>query len=143
MMETQAGVLSLGMICLDVSCNPNITDDGLENLVNMECLYLNWIRLRMLNAGKYIRGHPKKITNRAIENMIKLVKFKHYYNTEITDNGIGHLRNLEQLVLGENNIVTNTGLKYLTKLTHLRLGRHSPTSPVGITHLNNLIECNI
>ncbi len=127
------------LICLDLSHNPNITDDGLENLVNMMCLYLNRIGFYYFRNN----GTPKKITNRAIKKMTKLVKFKHYNNTEITDSGIEHLLNLEQLVLNQNNKITNVGLKYLTKLTHLTLGNHSPVSQIGINHLTNLFECNI
>ncbi len=97
---------------------PNITDNGIKDLIFLEHLYTNNI-----------------MTDKGLEKLTQLKFINIYGHDNITNEGIAKLHNLRELYLGCNSTITIDGIKDLSRFN--RIHKHN-TKITG----DELIQCN-
>ena len=116
---TDEGIKNLHLISLDVSGNPNVTDKGIQHMINsLKKLYvcnnenitsegIQNFKLDTLWLNQYgigdegiinmklteLNANNSKVTNRGIQNM-NLSRIYFDQNSNITKDGIKHMTNL-------------------------------------------------
>ena len=111
------------IIYLDISNNPDITDNSIKHITKLKHLKVNY-----------------RIGDEGIKYLTNLVHLNTEYNGKITDEGIKHLTNLVNLTLSNDrgSSITDEGLKHLTKFKMLNLEYNENVTGTSFKYLSNL-----
>lgn len=123
---------------------PDLDDNHLQYLTNMETLYLHDNRSVISHIGVInpftvnVSSARLNITNKGLLKLSNLTSLNLHGNSTITNEGISNLISLTHLDLNNNRLITDQGISSLTNLTSLNLKRNSTITDGVLANLTNL-----